>query len=269
VIQEVDDAIKSLIERDAIGGSGAELVFDAPTKDWAARRNAPTVDAYLYDIREDLHRRTAGKLELRDDDGHVTARRPPSRYFKFSYLLTAWTQRAEDEHRLLSSLLECFLRYNRLPSDVLTGTLAQLDEPVLVTIGRPPPEDRSFSDVWTALGGELKPSLDLVVTTPLAAGTQTAAAGLVREPPRLGVSRMAEGPDARGGRPAASRRTRRATGGVDEDAGAARPPDTDLGAEGLAAARADPTAVDAAVESVGPGTAGGGRILRVRSFPRP
>ena len=30
----------------------------------------------------------------------------------------------------------------------------------------PPPEDRALSDVWSALGGELKPSLDLVVIAP-------------------------------------------------------------------------------------------------------
>jgi hypothetical protein len=42
---------------------------------------------------------------------------------------------------------------------------------VPMTIALPPPEDRSFADVWTALGGELKPSLDLVVTAPLSSGT--------------------------------------------------------------------------------------------------
>jgi hypothetical protein len=30
----------------------------------------------------------------------------------------------------------------------------------------PPPEDRALSDVWSALGGELKPSLDLVIVLP-------------------------------------------------------------------------------------------------------
>ncbi|MEV7547917.1 Pvc16 family protein, partial [Streptomyces sp. NPDC089915] len=31
---------------------GIEVSFEAPTRDWAARRNAPAVNAYLYDIRE-------------------------------------------------------------------------------------------------------------------------------------------------------------------------------------------------------------------------
>ena len=62
MIHEVDSALRGLIERDAIGGSQVEVVFDAPTKDWASRRNAPTIDVYLYDIREDMRRRERGLI---------------------------------------------------------------------------------------------------------------------------------------------------------------------------------------------------------------
>ena len=76
------------------------MVFDAPTKDWAARRTTPTIDVYLYDIREDLRRRQLGMTGVRDAEGKVVSHRQPPRFFKLSYLLTAWTQRPEDEHRL-------------------------------------------------------------------------------------------------------------------------------------------------------------------------
>ncbi len=36
-----------------------------------------------------------------------------------------------------------------------------------VTVALPPPEDRAFADVWSALGGELKPSIDVVVSAPV------------------------------------------------------------------------------------------------------
>jgi hypothetical protein len=39
---------------------------------------------------------------------------------------------------------------------------------VRLDIALPPSESRSLADLWSALGGELKPSLDLVVTAPLA-----------------------------------------------------------------------------------------------------
>jgi len=186
VIQEVDAALLALIEREATGTRDVEVAFDAPTKDWAGRRNAPTIDVYLYDIREDLRRRERGLLN-EYEDGRITARHLPPRFFKLSYLVTAWTQRPEDEHRLLSSLLACFLRYEALPEDVLTGPLAEVGFPVPVSIALPPPEDRSFADVWSALGGELKPSLDIVVSAPTWTGRVYPAAPLTQSPPAVSM----------------------------------------------------------------------------------
>lgn len=181
VIHEVDHALRTLIEREALAGTDVEVAFDAPTKDWAARRTVPTVDVYLYDIREDLRRRERGIVNNYDGD-RITSRQLPPRYFKLSYLVTAWTQRPEDEHRLLAALLGCFLRHEALPEYVVTGPLAELGLPVPLTIALPPPEDRSFADVWSALGGELKPSLDIVVIPPTDTGREFPAAPLITGP---------------------------------------------------------------------------------------
>ncbi len=168
MIHEVDDALRKLVK--ALCGTDVEVAFEAPTKDWAARRNAPMVNVYLYDIREDLRRRQRGLLNEYGSDGTVTARRLPPRHIKLSYLVTAWTQRPEDEHRVLAALLTGLLRHESLPATLLTGSLAELGLPVPLTVALPPPEDRAFADVWTALGGELKPSLDVVVSAPVDAG---------------------------------------------------------------------------------------------------
>jgi hypothetical protein len=53
---------------------------------------------------------------------------------------------------------------------------------VPVGVALPPPEDRSFADVWTALGGELKLSLDIVVTAPTNTGRAVAAGPAVEKP---------------------------------------------------------------------------------------
>lgn len=200
MIPEVDRALQTLIEDEAIPGTEVQVCFDAPTKDWAARRNVPTVDVYLYDIREDLRRRQRGLFNEYDGE-RVRARRLPPRHFKLSYLVTAWTQRPEDEHRLLAALLGCFLRRDALPEEVLTGSLRDLSLPVPVSIALPPPEDRSFADVWTALGGELKPSLDLVITAPTDTGRTYPAGPPVDEPVTI-VTEGAPGgaPEVRHGR---------------------------------------------------------------------
>ena len=183
VIHEVDETLRAIVRRDVINGSDVEVVFDAPTKEWSSRRNTPTIDIYLYDIREDLKRRQAGQFDVRDDNGRITGRRPMPRVFKLSYLVTAWTQRPEDEHRLLSAMLACFLRQDRIPLEWLTGSLKDNGWPLDITIALPPPEDRALSDVWSAMGGELKPSLDLVIITPIDADRFTPAATLIDAPP--------------------------------------------------------------------------------------
>ena len=188
MIQDVDDALRTLVRREALNGAEVEVAFDAPTRDWSARRNAPTLDLYLYDVREDLQRREVVWQAMRDAAGLVTDRRPPPRHYKLSYLVTAWTQRPEDEHRLLSAVLGCFVRHERLPENVLTGSLADWTLPVFTTIALPPPADRSLSDVWSALGGELKPSLDLVVVAPLTDSRQEAVGPPVLEEPRLTIA---------------------------------------------------------------------------------
>ncbi|HEY7827799.1 MAG TPA: DUF4255 domain-containing protein [Candidatus Limnocylindrales bacterium] len=187
MIQDVDETLLALVRREALDGAAIEVAFDAPTRDWVARRNGPTVDLYLYDIREDMARREVQWERVTDDAGRVTERRPPPRRFKLSYMVTAWTQRPEDEHRLLSSLLGAFIRHERLAPAECSGALAQQPLPLLVTTALPLGSDRSIADLWSALGGELKPSLDLIVSAPFVVDVAQPAGPPVLEEPRLAI----------------------------------------------------------------------------------
>ncbi len=189
MIELFDETLKALVEREVVGDGGqVEVAFEAPTKEWAARRNAPTLDLYLYDIREDLDRRETQWEPVRNERGDKVGRQPPGRRFRLSYLVTAWTQRPEDEHRLLSACLGTFLRHESMPPAELTGALARQTLPVLLTIALPPGPDRSLADVWTALGGELKPSLDLVALVPFPVELVETAAPPVIAPPEIAVA---------------------------------------------------------------------------------
>lgn len=188
MIHEVDESIRALIRRDAVNGGDVEVAFDVPSREWAAKRSRPTVDVYLFDIREDLARRRAQLEPVRDDDGRVTARKRPPRHFRLSYLVTAWTQRPEDEHRLLAAVLRAFLPHEELPREALTPALADQPLPLHLTIGAPPPAERSIGEIWNALGGELKPSLELVVVLPVEPDRLWEVGPPVVEAPRLAVS---------------------------------------------------------------------------------
>ncbi|MER5263951.1 DUF4255 domain-containing protein [Actinosynnema sp. NPDC002837] len=188
MIHEVDEGIRRLLQAGGVPGGGGELAFEAPTTDWTARRNAPTVNVFLYDIREDESRRSAGDLEVFEGGELVGHRRPP-RWFRLSYLVTAWTNRPQDEHRLLSGALVCLAGHSRLASEWLTGSLAELDLSVLLESGGPVSEGRAATDVWSALGGRLKPAVNLVVTAPVA-GVVTPLA-----PPAAGGLVLVGGPE--------------------------------------------------------------------------
>jgi hypothetical protein len=188
MIHDVDQLLERLVRRDALNGSAVELVFDAPTKDWVARRSGPTVDLYLYDIREDLQRRVPTWEDARDAGGLVTGRQQPPRRFRLAYLVTAWTQRPEDEHRLLSALLSCFIRNAMVKPGELGGSLEDAELPVYIEVGQPASQERSLADIWSALGGELKPSLDLVVTAPIVVGRSTPFGPPILEGPTIGLA---------------------------------------------------------------------------------
>lgn len=195
MIHDVDQLLEKLVKKDALNGSSVELVFEAPTKDWVARRSGPAVDLYLYDIREDLERRVPAWEDVKDAAGQQTTdRRLPPRRYRLAYLVTAWTQRPEDEHRLLSSLLSCFIRNAMLKPEELDGTLAEPNLPVYIDVAQPPSQDRSLADVWSALGGELKPSLDVVVTAPMNVGRTAPYGPPVLIGPSIGLAALS-GPE--------------------------------------------------------------------------
>ncbi|NEB05154.1 DUF4255 domain-containing protein [Streptomyces sp. SID13726] len=169
MIHEVDEVLKRLLGGGALAGSGIDVAFDAPTRDWAARRTGPAVNAYLYDIREDVNRRQRGHLPVVDERDVVVKRRQPPRWFRLSYLVTAWTKQPQDEHRLLSAVLATLIPRELIAPSELPGALGELGLTVPVSVAGIQTEARSLAEIWSALGGELKPSLDLVVTAPFPA----------------------------------------------------------------------------------------------------
>ncbi|MFD0211165.1 DUF4255 domain-containing protein [Streptomyces hirsutus] len=175
MIHEVDEGLRRLLGESGLEASGVEVVFDAPTRDWAARRSAPTVCVFLYDIREDATRRGSGAGEVYDADGHLVARRTPPRWFELTYLVTAWASRPQDEHLLLSQVLATLVAGDTLPARLLTGTLADLGLTVALDAGGTGLDAPAAADVWSALGGELKASLQVRVRAPLAGVTREAA----------------------------------------------------------------------------------------------
>ncbi|MGD2105654.1 MAG: Pvc16 family protein [Anaerolineae bacterium] len=166
MITDLDETLKRLlISEMPIENNDVDVTFDLPKREWSAKLTRPTVNLYIYDIRENTELRQTNWVVERGNNGQATKRRPPRR-IDMAYLVTAWTSTAEDEHRLLWRALWALLRYPELPKDLLEGSLKDSEVPIRGSVAQPE-EIPNVADLWGVLDNELKPSLHYVATLPL------------------------------------------------------------------------------------------------------
>ena len=163
MIADVDASLAAMLKAEALAGGETEIAFDPPTLEWAAGRSAPVVDLFLYDMYEDSRYRGVAAPEPADPAaaGHGAA----VRHFRLTYLVTAWTKRVDDEHRLLGQVLEAVLGGDHIPAEHLRGRLRE--EGATVGLGMPNPAGRSRVDLWAAIGGQLRLSIEVVAVVPV------------------------------------------------------------------------------------------------------
>jgi len=159
-IADLDEALRTLLRRELArhGFEGVEVAFDAPSKEWSGKLTGPTVDLFLYDLREALDRAVGTSTERREN-GRAVVVRPPL-HLELTYAVTAWTKAVEDEHRLLSQVLSILFSYGELPDEVLGDNPARTLRSAEASVGRPREEKADF---WTSVGGQYKASIDYVV----------------------------------------------------------------------------------------------------------
>jgi Pvc16 N-terminal domain len=138
-----------------------DIVFDAPDGDWAAGVSRPTVNLYLWDVRPNLNERQWGEELLPQPNG-TRMRREPLPRVDCRYLVTAWTTEVRDEHSLLGSVLAALLLNPVIQPEHLRGPFATVRP--LPTVLLRSGDGSENSDFWSALGGQLKPGLDITVT---------------------------------------------------------------------------------------------------------
>jgi hypothetical protein len=179
MIDEVDEALRRLLCSDAIGD--ADITFDPAGGERAERGRRPVIEVRLDEVTEDVAMRHAFWEDVHED-GRVRWRRPPMRWYRLAYEITARANGAEAEHRLLSSVLRCLVVHEQLPGHCLVGSLGALEATVLLTVAAPRPTDRPL---WEA---RLRPSLSVVVTAPVQPAGVEEAAG-APQTSRLSVGR--------------------------------------------------------------------------------
>lgn len=173
MIHDVDRSLSAWLGRCL--PDGAATSFTCPSASWVDDPPEPLlVNGFLYDIREDVSALTGDVQEIRDAEGVVVGRRPPTRRYRLRYLLTAWVADGSPfaEHELLGAVLAGCVAHQAIPADCLTGSLAGAGQ--LVTVRCAPADEQPVgAALWSHLGAPPRTTLDLVAIAPLAPPART------------------------------------------------------------------------------------------------
>ncbi|HXQ45446.1 MAG TPA: DUF4255 domain-containing protein [Caulobacteraceae bacterium] len=171
MIRDLDSTIEQLFKAGAVAGSSlstASIDFDLPDATWRSGLTTPTVNCYLYDVRENLDMRTYEDIRTRNTASNTVTRVPAPIRIDCSYCITTWstatTDAVLDEHDLLSQALVVLLDNQTIPSALLQGALAGQIPPYPTVIASQDGISKQHPQFWTALDQKLKPSLNYVIT---------------------------------------------------------------------------------------------------------
>src|SRR5258706_170738 len=154
MFQDVDETLRTLLLADVpIKKAEVEIAFDRPTRDWSSRLSRPTLNLFLFDVRERADLKDDVPIITRDGNGRAVRQRPPRR-LDLSYLVSAWTTEPDDEHRILARVLASMYRQELIAPEALQGDLKKAVLPVMARV--PPPARRANSKSWS-----LRPTMTL------------------------------------------------------------------------------------------------------------
>lgn len=150
--------------------------FEIPTKQWLESLVSPTLNFYLFDIRENTDLRHTDWLPPQVKGTKVTKRMPPRR-FDLRFMVSAIADDVETEHQLLWWALRTLLQHPELPpkdwrtewkglTPEVIAQLESLEAPLPTRIGDKEDSARLL-DIWSALDAPPRPALVYIVTVPM------------------------------------------------------------------------------------------------------
>jgi hypothetical protein len=168
MFDEIDEVLRKLLVREIpITNGEIDIAFDQPKREWSARLSRPTLNLFLYDVRENAKLRQQGQgpeLERAIQAGTVTQKHKAHRV-DLHYAITVWAKEPADEHRLLAATLLALFRHATLTED-LSESLQDQPTPIALKVAQYDELDKP-SDLWNVMDNQQRPVINLVVTLAL------------------------------------------------------------------------------------------------------
>lgn len=173
VLELIDESLESFFRASVpLSASDIDVAFDAPDREWSAKLTRPTVNIFLWDIRRSATHARNGMRTIEHDGRKMHQPAPP--VLELRYVVTAWTSDLGDERALLAGMIRSLLAFGAVPREYMASALDDVEPPML-TMAR---SGEDHMDVFKALEGQLKPGLNMVLTTEFQTGV-----GLPAGPP--------------------------------------------------------------------------------------
>ncbi len=152
-----------LVQRVPLDPNGVAVSAECPTRAWSAQVIRPTVNMYLFDLRQNT---TFAKKT-----GQGSAPLPPT-HFDLSYVISVWAPTVAVEHNLLWRIMMLLMRETAYAPDLLQGALKGLAPPVPARTATAQWDGaaRKPEELWAGLDNLLKPAL--IYTATLAVATR-------------------------------------------------------------------------------------------------
>lgn len=158
IIPTIDTGLEALLRKELpLPETLGDVSFESPSGTWSAQLNRITVNLFLFGVGRSTQQPRPPTDRV--VDGRVQ-RRQPIPMWELHYLVSAWAGVVRDEHQLIGDALGCLIDAQVLPPQHIP---VELTAPVQLTIAAY--DNTRAKDVWAAVGGAIKPSFELVVTT--------------------------------------------------------------------------------------------------------
>jgi hypothetical protein len=186
MFQDLDSTLKKILNDVAMNAPpivppltellNAEVSFITPDKTF--NPGTPTVNLFLYDVKENRELRDPTPILVKVGNDFVS-RQPPVRV-DCSYIVTTWSEltnetKVKQEHQLLAQALLWLTRFPTIPATYLEGTLAnQIYAPPMYVAQVDP--NKNAGEFWDALAIPPRPAFYLTVTIGMELGLQETGA---------------------------------------------------------------------------------------------
>jgi len=165
MIQDVDDTLKQiLVTRGKMDETAIDISFDQPTGEWGGSLTRPTLNCYLYDVRENVELRSRDFRIERDMQTGQTRRVTDPLRVDLSYIITAWTRNIRDEHALLSRVLATLAPIRAIRPAEAEEALHNQPYDMPTKVALPSEAIRNLPDLWGVMENQLRPGINFVIT---------------------------------------------------------------------------------------------------------